>query len=62
MKKIILVGCGNIGSRHLQAIVKLKNAISVEIVEPSVKEQRLEKSRLNKIKYNKTAHKLFWYK
>jgi len=62
MKKIILVGCGNIGSRHLQAIVKLKNAISVEIVEPSVKAQRLAKSRLNKIKYNKTAHKLFWYK
>ena len=27
-KKIILVGCGNIGSRHLQAIVKLKNKVT----------------------------------
>ena len=61
-KKIILIGCGNIGSRHLQAIVKLKNKVTIEIVEPSVEAQRLAKSRLNEIKYNKTAHEFFWHK
>jgi len=61
-KKIILVGCGNIGSRHLQAIVKLKNKISIEIVEPDIKAQTLAKSRLKEIKYNKTRHEFFWYK
>ena len=38
-KRIILVGCGNIGSRHLQAIAKLPYGIKVDIVEPSDKKQ-----------------------
>ena len=57
-KKIILVGCGNIGSRHLQAVVKLKNNISIEIVEPNIKSQRRAKSRLEEINYNKITHKI----
>ncbi len=61
-KKIILIGCGNIGSRHLQAIVKLKDSISIEIVEPNHKAQTLAKSRLNEIKYNKSKHEFFWHK
>lgn len=61
-KKIVLVGCGNIGSRHLQAVVKLKNNVLIEIVEPNIKSQRIAKSRLEEINYNKTTHKIFWYK
>ncbi len=60
-RKITLVGCGNIGSRHLQAIVKLKDTITIEIVEPDLKAQKLAKSRLNEIKYNKSRHKFFWH-
>lgn len=60
-KKIILVGCGNIGSRHLQGIVKLNKKLSIEIVEPNIKSQRLAKSRLCEIKYNKDNHKISWY-
>ena len=61
-KKIILVGCGNIGSRHLQAIVKLKNNVLIKIVEPNIKSQKLAKSRLQEINYNKINHEIFWYK
>jgi predicted dehydrogenase len=61
-KKITLIGCGNIGSRHLQAIVKLKESITIEIVEPDLKAQKLAKSRLNEIKYNEFKHTFFWHK
>lgn len=61
-KRIILVGCGNIGSRHLQAIAKLPYGIKVDIVEPSDNAQNLAKSRLDEISFNKTDHKFSWYK
>ena len=60
--KIILVGCGNIGSRHLQAIAKLPFEIKVDIVESNDDAQILEKTRLNKIPYDKSTHKFFWHK
>ena len=60
--KIILVGCGNIGSRHLQAIAKLPFEIKVDIVEPNDDAQILAKTRLNEISYDKTTHKFFWYR
>ena len=61
MKKIILIGCGNIGSRHLQALVQLDETIEIEIVENSVTSVTLAKSRLNEIKYNKNTHKIKWH-
>ena len=62
IKKIILIGCGNIGSRHLQAIVKTNDETSIQIVEPNVEAQKLAKSRLNEIKYNKSRKEFFWHK
>lgn len=61
MKKVILIGCGNIGSRHLQALAKLKCALVVEIVEPNKKAQSLGKHRLNQIKYDLSKHKFIWH-
>ncbi|MGI0024897.1 MAG: Gfo/Idh/MocA family oxidoreductase, partial [Nitrososphaera sp.] len=49
MKRIALVGCGNIGSRHLQAIAKLPFTCSVQIIEPSETAQRIAKSRLAEV-------------
>lgn len=60
-KKIILIGCGNIGSRHLQAIVKLKDNTSIEIVEPNIKAQKLAKTKLNEIKFKKNNHEIIWH-
>lgn len=55
MKKICLVGCGNVGSRHLQAIAKMDYAVAVEIVEPSQESTKLGKQRLAGIDYNKES-------
>lgn len=35
MKSVILIGCGNIGFRHLQALVQLDTPIHLTIVEPN---------------------------
>jgi pyrroline-5-carboxylate reductase len=35
MKKIALIGCGNIGSRHLQALAKSSFNCEITIVEPN---------------------------
>ena len=61
-KRIILVGCGKIGSRHLQAIAKLSHEVKVDIVEPSYDSQNLAKLRLKEITYDETNHEFFWYK
>ncbi len=45
-KNIVLVGCGNIGSRHVQALTKLTFNITLHLVEPSLESQNLTKSRL----------------
>lgn len=34
VKRILLVGCGIIGSRHLQAIAKLEEKTEIDVVEP----------------------------
>lgn len=58
VKKILLVGCGNIGSRHLQSIVKLPPPISFTILEPDLNSQKIAKSRLNE---NKSfVNDIFW--
>ena len=61
-KKILLVGCGNIGSRHLQALSKLKGYVTVDIVENYPKSIKLAKSRLDEIQYNKKQFKFQWHK
>lgn len=61
-KKILLVGCGNIGSRHLQALAKLPFEVNVEIIEPNKISQQLAIKRLNKITYNKKKFNIIWHK
>jgi len=61
MKRICLIGCGNVGSRHLQAIAKLPFSVHVDIIEPSLQSQELGKTRLNEIKYDE-SHIFSWHK
>ena len=60
MKKIILVGCGNIGSRHLQALMKFQYPLQIEIVENYEPSIILAKSRLDEINNNK-IHTINWH-
>jgi predicted dehydrogenase len=61
MKTIALIGCGNIGSRHLQSIAVIKNSVNIEIVEPNKDAIKLSKKRLNDINLN-CNHKINWHK
>jgi len=60
-KKIVLVGCGNVGSRHLQALANLPFNIEVSIVEPNKQAQELGKSRLNEVIKDEFDYKFLWY-
>jgi len=60
-KKIVLVGCGNVGSRHLQAISKLPFQSNIHIIEPNRNSQELAKTRLEEVKYDRNAHSFFWH-
>ena len=57
--KIILVGCGNIGSRHMQAIIKLPFNVILNIIEPNLESKKQAISRINKIN-DKTQ--IIWHK
>jgi hypothetical protein len=51
-KNILLVGCGNIGVRHLQALLKIQKNLNINIVEPNINSQKLAKSIIYKEKIN----------
>lgn len=50
MKKILIAGAGQIGSRHLQGLMKLNFPTEVFVVDPSLKSLELSKSRLKEVK------------
>jgi len=62
MKKICLIGCGNIGSRHLQALVKIPFPIDVKVVEPLSESQELAKHRLSEVQFDDGLHNISWCK
>ena len=59
-KKVLIVGCGNIGSRHLQAISKINQKLEIHVVEPNKKAVLIAKKRLKDIK-NSRRHNVEWY-
>jgi len=60
-KRISIIGCGNIGSRHLQAISKLKQSLIIDVVEPDNNAKTLAKSRLKEMNPEMDNHKFNWY-
>lgn len=61
-KTITIIGCGNIGSRHLQAIAKLPVPVCVDVVEPSESARQAANSRLAEVPPNKSDLDLSWHK
>ena len=60
-KKILVIGCGNIGSRHLQSLMMLPFETKIEIVEPNENAQLLAKEGLKEIKHSKSYDSISWY-
>jgi len=59
-KNITIVGCGNIGSRHLQGISKIKTSLNIHIIEPNKNSKKNGKRRLKEIP-NYSKHNYYWY-
>jgi hypothetical protein len=58
MKEITIVGCGNIGSRHLQAVSKIEDALEIHIVEPNDISKKIAQERLEQ---NTSNHEYIWH-
>jgi hypothetical protein len=61
VKTVSLIGCGNIGSRHLQAIAKLDESLEIHIVEPKREARQLAKNRLDEVLKDLTKHRFYWH-
>ena len=61
MKKIVIIGAGQLGSRHLQGIAQSSFDISIEVVEPFAEARNLAKMRYEEIKNNKHVKQIAFY-
>jgi hypothetical protein len=60
-KKILIFGCGNIGSRHLQALTNLSFDLEIAIIEPNEESIKIAKTRLIESNHDSKKHKVVWY-
>lgn len=58
MKKIVLIGAGQLGSRHLQGLAKSDLEISIEVVEPFEGSRNTAKERFEEIPSNEKILKI----
>jgi predicted dehydrogenase len=61
MKKIALIGAGQLGSRHLQGLAKSGISISIEVVEPFEGSRNTAKQRFEEIPSNDKIEKINFY-
>ncbi len=61
MNKIALIGAGNIGSRHLQALAKSNVDISIEVIEPFEKSRELARQRYEEIGTNPKVNSIGFF-
>lgn len=61
MKKIALIGAGQLGSRHLQGLAKSDLEITIEVVEPFECSRNIAKQRFEEIQTNKKIKEIIFY-
>lgn len=60
-KRILIVGCGQLGSRHLQALAQLKNIGTIDIVDPSKEGLALGQQRLGEVQERNPQVHCRWF-
>jgi len=58
LKSICIVGAGNIGSRHLQALAKVTTSLLIQVVDPSTDSLATAKNRYEEVTKAKAQHKI----
>lgn len=61
-KRILIVGCGQLGSRHLQAIASLKEIGEIHVIDPNSASLMLGQQRVQEISDLNKDIKFFWHK
>ena len=52
MKNIALIGAGQLGSRHLQALAQVKQPISIQVIDSSSDSLKVAEARFNEVSSN----------
>lgn len=60
-KKVLIVGCGQLGSRHLQAAASLKNIDEIHVVDPNPDSLNMGRARLEEIADLNESIKFRWF-
>jgi len=60
MLNIILIGAGELGSRHLQGLVKVNHMLNIWVTDPSSESLARAEERLEEIEYDKKRIKIFF--
>lgn len=60
MSKVLIVGCGELGSRFLQAVAQIPTVTELEIVEPSEQAQRTGEKRLAEVPRSPKLGRVQW--
>lgn len=61
MKKIALIGAGQIGSRHLQALGKIDIPISIEVVNPNTGALLMAEKRFEEVPFNTNISSISYF-
>lgn len=59
MKKIIVIGAGQLGSRHIQALKKYCEPLEIYVFDPSEESLKLSQTRFDQIENSKVTHNLY---
>jgi hypothetical protein len=62
MKKVLLVGCGELGSRFLQASLQVNDVNQIDVLELSDQAVEVAQSRMNQIQFDPETIKVNWHK
>jgi predicted dehydrogenase len=61
MNRILIIGAGNIGSRHLQSLARSKIPLEVTVVDPSLQALEVARQRFDEAADNKSIEKPKYY-
>src|SRR3989344_6175531 len=61
MKKVVIIGAGNIGSRHLQALRAVKIPLEIIVIDPAQNSLDLSKERYQAVPKGKNEHKISFF-
>jgi len=61
MNKILVIGTGNIGSRHLQSLARSKKPLEITAVDPNTQALELSRQRFDEVARNRSLQKPRYY-